>query len=139
MGILLNILACSVGILVISFCLKEWLWMRRVAEAASWEESSQEKLTTWRMRNPGVYIGLSPQGTALVMDRINSHKNYLMVWNIKYDRDEFLDFLESLLNEFPDPSPNDVPVKEPQDGGSFFLCRESRSREYRRTSSADLV
>lgn len=85
------------------------------------------RLQDWQARNPGVYIGLSPEGTRLVVDCITSYKRYIKMetW-VKVDHG-YLQMLEDLLNEFPDPSPEDMPFEQPDKKGCF-LCAGGGTR-----------
>lgn len=91
----------------------------RIAMAGAKSEEAYQTLMDWRARNPGVYIGLSPEGTKLVVACIEAYNRYISMepWGgVDYD---YLQMLEDLLNEFPDPSPKDMPFEQPFKKGCF--------------------
>ena len=119
------------SIVVFGFCValcsivciaRGFLWIRRAKLASEWEGISTDRWLSWRTRNPGVYVGLSPEGIALVLDVINAYLNYVKVWHLKKDED-YIRMLECLLNEFPDPSPSEEPSDEqpPSTEAVFFV------------------
>ncbi len=73
------------------------------AEKAFWD---------WRRHNPGVYIGLSPEGRKLLLQYIRAEDEWL-ISHKKTDRGHY-EFLISLLNDFPPNEPNDMPPGIPK-------------------------
>jgi len=66
------------------------------------DDESFMQLYNWRIANPGVYIGLSPEGRKLVLKHIETFEVYLKAHDTK-DTYDHLVSLESLLHDFPKP------------------------------------
>ena len=110
---------------LICFSIATFLWCRKAVLAGEWDTASEKRLNDWMARNPGVYIGLSPDGIALVVDRISSYKNWIKVFKLSSPvHAEFIEYLESLLNEFPDPAPEEAPSTTASQRGCFYIVPE---------------
>lgn len=73
----------------------------------SWIES-QERFKEWRTRNPGVYIGLSPEGQKLVWGILNSYKHFIRR-SKQYPLDiAYYDRIFLLLSELPPKDEDDL-------------------------------
>lgn len=91
------------------------LGVRAFVAYCVWNVAARE-LTCWRSRNPGVYIGLSPEGQQLVFETIEAFDTYQMEYPFKANAD-YRDYLLSLLNEFPPKTPQ---CYRPHFRGLFF-------------------
>jgi len=65
----------------------------------------ERRFAKWRLSNPGVCVGFSPEGRRIVGAYLEAHQRFMQVfkfmdvpWCI-----ELLEFLEQLLNELPRP------------------------------------
>ncbi len=66
---------------------------------------ADDVLTAWRVANPGVSIGLSTQGRALVLRCIDTWEDFLTTHPTYHDFGEHLRFLYSLLDDVGPPPP----------------------------------
>ncbi len=73
--------------------------------------NATEAFYQWRVRNPGVYVGLSPEGSSLVLRCLEAHDAYM---KNRPHLDDVVrrEFLLSLLDDFPPKEPDAVPFKK---------------------------
>lgn len=82
----------------------------------------------WRCRNQGVYIGLSPEGQALLIRYIRAYDEWLITHSFS-DRSHY-EWLVSLFNDFPPKDPHSMPPavqKKPCDTikGLFYFYEKT--------------
>jgi hypothetical protein len=79
-----------------------------------------EHLDEWRRRNPGVVIGLSPEGKRLVWALIKAYEDLLDKLPFAEEDVGHRDYLLSLLNELPPKPRKPLPKAAPR-GRLFFI------------------
>ena len=123
------ILPIALAGLVLAF----WCWQFRRCEqeyrALCAECDCAEAFYEWRMRNQGVYIGLSPEGRMLVVRWLNAYEWFLRTHTF-IDGAEHRDWIASLLNDLPPKHPDSVPGKKrrPNEGTPIIFCAEYFAR-----------
>jgi hypothetical protein len=76
----------------------------------------------WKMKNPGVYLGLSDEGKRKLSHVIEAYDRVLETH--PHHKDEgHRAWLMSLFDDFPPNSPSERPVEHPQEGCFFSLVR----------------
>jgi hypothetical protein len=81
-------------------------------------------LYEWRIRNPGVYIGLSEKGRALVLAALAAYDSLVRLYP-KRRNDHYRNKLLSLLDDFPPKTPHEYPTTEDDASASSFLCKRA--------------
>jgi|GEM_PF-3782993 len=92
---------------------------RRSYAATDAECAASEAFTDWRLRNPGVYIGLSLEGRALVRRCLETYEVFLQT-HPYIDGTQHKEWLLSLFNELPPKHPRRR--KLPKSGISVDAC-----------------
>lgn len=84
---------------------------------------ASESFMDWRLRNPGVYIGLSPVGQQLLARRLEAYDRFLKVHKFRDDSfREHREWLVSLFHDLPPKHPDfrDHPKQGVQTNVLFF-------------------
>ena len=89
--------------------LKEGLRLLAITNAMS---EARKTFVEWQYHNPGVYIGLSPEGRKLLIRYLHTYDAWLVSHNLT-DRNHF-EKLAELLNDFPPKEPNGMPPGTPK-------------------------
>jgi hypothetical protein len=74
------------------------------------ECDASEAFTDWRLRNPGVYIGLSEEGRKILGVYLDAYDEFLRT-HPYVDGTKHREWLVSLFYEFPPKSPKDMPTQ----------------------------
>jgi hypothetical protein len=74
------------------------------------ECDASEAFTDWRLRNPGVYIGLSEEGRKFLGVYLDAYDKFLKT-HPYIDGLKHREWLVSLFYEFPPKTPDDAPVE----------------------------
>jgi hypothetical protein len=82
----------------------------RLKTTENWCDAS-EIFTDWRLRNPGVYLGLSEEGRKLLSKNLETYDEFLRT-HPYINGTKHREWLVSLFYEFPPKSPDDAPVDE---------------------------
>jgi hypothetical protein len=82
---------------------------------------SNERFMDWRMRNQGVYIGLSEEGQKLVKDHIAAWDEFWKTHPYIKPNLEHREWLISLLHELPPKTPHEMPIRRPRPQSEAFL------------------
>ncbi len=83
-----------------------------------------EAFYQWRQRNQGVYIGLSPEGSSLVIELLETYDEYMRTHSFLEELGQRELYL-SWLNDFPPQTPKTIPFKKRATRTaalSFYLC-----------------
>lgn len=80
-----------------------------------------DEFVNWRLKNQGVYLGLSDEGRRILSHLIEVYDIVLHTHHYLSD-DGFRDYLLSLFNDFPPDSPEDMPVEERPRTLFHFSC-----------------
>lgn len=109
----------------------QWEWKKgneSLAATDAWCDAS-EAFCDWRMENPGVYIGLSPEGRMLLARNIEGYDWFLKThpW---IDGTEHRAWLVSLFDDLPPKYPRDAKPTFPSRSsqGLFFSCINKGTR-----------
>jgi len=79
-------------------------------------------LVLWRERNPGVYIGLSPEGSRIVLDHLFAYDEYMRIHSWLLENGKRCEILE-LLSDLPPREPTVILFKKrapARDALSFY-------------------
>ena len=89
-----------------------------------WCDAS-EVFTDWRLRNPGVYIGLSPEGRKLLARNLKTYEDFLETHPWIGDDNGHRDWLISLFDDLPPKHPKSKPTvnKKSVTTDALFLCK----------------
>jgi hypothetical protein len=104
------------------------LWRRSILEVAAEEGRflTNAAWLDWLERNPGVYVGLSPEGRKLLSDLIRAYDRFVVFYPDLRD-DEHRAWLMSLFNHLPPKSPQPVPIpRRRRFAASFFIRKSAR-------------
>lgn len=91
-----------------------------LASVRAWCDTGKD-FTDWRIRNPGVYIGLSEEGRRLLARNLEAYEWFLRTHKY-FDGNDHREWLISLFYEFPPKHPDDrgVPEAGVQTNALFF-------------------
>lgn len=92
-------LCITIAIVAVFGYLTHW-WCNKLFLALCDLEAARHDLFEWRWSNPGVYLGLSDTGKALLIRTLEAYDTFVRYHPYARD-DEYRDFLLGLFNELP--------------------------------------
>lgn len=108
------------GTLFFVFTLMVFCHDNEALRALSEHCDAAEAFYRWRIRNQGVYIGLSPEGSHLVIRCLEAYDEFMRTHSY-IPEEGHREFLLNLLNDFPPQTPKSIPVKRERPVRPLFL------------------
>ncbi len=83
---------------------------------------AKDAFLEWRMRNPGVYVGLSDTGCRLLTELIVSYDRFVDAHSF-WSNESYREYYEALFGDVPPDAPKDMPFQKGahKTGALFFF------------------